>query len=261
MIDTPLVDVIMPAYNAEKYIDKSIQSVISQEYRNLRLYVIDDCSTDNTVDIVKKWMQLDDRISLIPLQKNTGVANVRNIALDACKGEYIAFLDSDDVWYPNKLSLQVGLAERKKADIVYCSYDMIDDCKKKEYDPFIVPETIDFETMLIRSVMSCSTVMLRRSTAGKERFDDSYYHEDYVFWLSLLKNGMKAYGIVEPLAQYRIVSGSRSNNKLQSAIHRFHIYRAYLKLPFFKSVGYLIKYATAGVSKYYFKKANTDESK
>lgn len=246
----PLISVIMPAYNAERYIKTAIESVLRQTYDNLELIVIDDCSKDGTREIVSGFETQDSRVKLVRNENNCGVAMTRNKGLDLAKGKYIALLDSDDFWHADKLQKQFELAEKTNAGIVYCSYGMIDENGKKKLENFIVPETTDFRHMLVTSVISCSTALLSAEMMHGKRFDPEYYHEDYAMWLMLLISGYSAAGNTEVLAQYRILANSRSNNKFKSAVNRWRIYRDYLKLPFGKSVVYMIKYAFEGLKKY-----------
>lgn len=246
----PIVSVIMPAYNVEKYIADAIDSVIAQSFEDWELIIIDDCSSDKTADIIRAKLDRDTRIRAVFSEENHGVAYCRNLALDMCGGKYVALLDADDLWHPDKLKKQLKLAEETGADIIYCSYSMIDEHGEKCRSDFIVEEKTDYQKMLIKSVLSCSTVLLRHDHIANERFDSSIYHEDYLYWLSLLKNGCTARGCREPLADYRIVNGSRSNNKLRSAKKRWDIYRKTLKLPFAKSCILFAAYAVAGLKKY-----------
>lgn len=126
----PMVSVIMPAYNAAAYIAEAIRSVQSQTMMDWELLVIDDCSSDDTRQIVQTLARKDSRIHLLPNEKNMGTARTRNRGMDLCHGVYIALLDSDDVWYPQKLQQQIDLAEETGADIVYCSYAMVDQQRK-----------------------------------------------------------------------------------------------------------------------------------
>lgn len=250
MEQMPLVSVIMPAYNVEKYIEEAIQSVIVQSYTNWELLVIDDGSTDKTLEIVQKMAEKDNRIFLIKNEKNMGVARTRNRGFELCKGEYIALLDSDDLWHAEKLEKQVNLAKETGADIIYCSYGMFDAEGKKEYNDLIVPESLDYDFLLIRNVLSCTTTLFTVDIAKNYRFNPDFYHEDFVFWLQLLEEGKKARGLTEVLADYRLVQNSRSSNKGKSAKHRWLVYRQYLKKPFLESVILFVNYALAGFRKY-----------
>jgi teichuronic acid biosynthesis glycosyltransferase TuaG len=212
--------------------------------------VIDDCSSDDTRQIVQTLARKDARIHLLPDEKNMGTARTRNRGMDLCHGVYIALLDSDDVWYPQKLQQQIDLAEETGADIVYCSYAMVDQQRKPKCPDFIVPAETDLEEMLVKSVISCSTALLRRSSVGDSRFPEDYYHEDYAFWLHLLQRGLKARGTTDVLAEYRLIENSRASNKLASAVRRWHIYREFLDYSVWRSAKYLARYAFAGCVKY-----------
>lgn len=247
---SPAVSVIMPAYNSEKYISAAINSVLGQSFANWELIIADDCSSDRTVEIVNGYIRKDKRIKCLLSDKNTGASHRRNLALSECKGKYVAFLDSDDVWHYDKLEKQVALAEESSCDIVYCSYALIDENGNKSHADFIVSEAADLNSMLVRNEMSCSTVLLKRSVADKYRFNSKFYHEDYVFWLQLLIDGYKAVGIAEVLADYRVIAGSKSHNKFRSAANRWSIYRKFLHIPLFKSLILMAEYTASGISKY-----------
>lgn len=246
----PLVSVVMPAYNSEAYIESAIRSVQKQTVEDWELLVLEDGSKDSTPEIVAKLAAEDPRIRLLPNEQNMGPARTRNRGMDLCTGQYIAFLDSDDIWYPDKLEKQLALAEQYNADIIYCSYAIVDAQGNLRSADFIVPPQADLKYMLVKSVFSCSTAMLRRSSVGEIRFPVDFYHEDYAFWLDLLQHGLVARGATEVLAAYRVSENSRASNKLASAVRRWHIYRKFLHYSFFRSAWYLMRYAFAGVLKY-----------
>ena len=156
----PLVSVIMPAYNAEKYIEEAVSSVLSQTYKNWELLILDDCSSDCTAEIAEYFASLDTRIRLLRNPQNMGVAKTRNRGFDIAKGEWIALLDSDDVWHSDKLEKQLAVAGRAGADIIYCSYALVNESGAHLSD-YIVPETTSYDAMLRESVLSCSTVLSR----------------------------------------------------------------------------------------------------
>ena len=245
----PLVSVIMPAYNAEKYIGEAIVSVLSQTYANWELIILDDCSTDHTAEIAERFVGFDSRIRLLRNLRNMGVARTRNRGLELAEGQWIALLDSDDVWHSDKLEKQLMRAEESGADIVYCSYSLVGENGENLSD-YMVPKTTTYDDMLKENVLSCTTVLLRRAMLSYHSFSPACYHEDYAFWLELLKAGYKAAGNREVLADYRIVKGSRSNNKLRSAKNRWQIYRRVEKLPLLKSVNVFAAYAFHGLIKH-----------
>lgn len=239
----------MPAYNSERYISDAIQSVIAQTYDNWELLVIDDGSTDRTCEIVRSFADTDSRITLVCNGKNLGVALTRNRGFDMAKGDFVTLLDSDDVWHADKLEKQLDVAVRTDCDIVYCSYTIMDKDGKR-LSEYLVPATTSYEKMLRESVISCSTAMLSRKIIDTERFSSGYYHEDYAYWLHLLKSGYTAAASTEILSDYRVANGSRSYNKLNAARYRWQIYRKVEHLSLFKTVSVFCSYALHGFAKY-----------
>lgn len=246
----PLVSIVMPAYNSEKHITDAVQSVQSQTVDLWELIIVDDCSTDSTAAIVSSLAAEDERIHLHRNSFNKGAAESRNTGLKLCTGKYVALLDSDDLWLPYKLERQIDRLEKTEADIVYCSYSIIDQFGNSKCNDFIVPESLDFQLALIKSVMSCSTTMFTREIAENYSFPSKYYHEDLALWLTLLKDGKKAVGISDVLASYRVQDGSRASNKVRSAYNRWIVYRKHLGIPFWPSISLIIRYALLGFEKY-----------
>ena len=253
MSTTPKVSVVLPAYNCEKYIQKAIDSVIEQTYTNWELLIIDDCSTDQTLEIAKQAEVSDARIKVIKQTCNGGVAKARNAGIDYAQGEWIALLDADDYWVKDKLMLQLECTKEYHADIVYCSYGFVDE-DGKEYGSFIVPEKTDFEATLVKSVISCSTCFIKTELFKRNKFSSEFYHEDLHLWLKMLQQGAIARGVTEILAYYRQVKGSRSNNKIRSAVERWKIFRKAFQLPFFYCCKIFCQYAFGGINKYVMRK-------
>ncbi|MDD7280683.1 MAG: glycosyltransferase family 2 protein [Erysipelotrichaceae bacterium] len=245
-MNNPLVSIIMPTYNCEKYVEEAIQSVINQTMEDWELIVIDDASSDDTYSIIKEFN--DSRIHIYKNEENLGVAKTRNKGMDLSKGKYIAFLDSDDIWLETKLEKQLELAKETNADLIYCSYMILyQDGSEK---PFIVPHSADFNYMLACSVASCSTSLLTRKLADEYRFETNLYHEDLALWLKIVFDGYQARGCTEILAKYRMVPNSRSSQKLKSALNRWKVFRNYFHLSAWKSTYYFMKYAFLGLKKY-----------
>jgi len=247
---TPYVTIIIPAYNAEQHIEETIKSVQNQTFDRWELVVVDDCSDDSTCSIVNRIIADDDRIRLIKNDINMGVAETRNRGMDECRSKYVAFLDADDIWYPDKLEKQLELAEKENADIVYTSYDIVYESGSKAKSSYIVPKTASYEQLLRENMLNSSAVVISRKIAEKYRFNKEFYHEDYVFWTTLLKDEFKAVGVEKVCVAYRIHSGSRSYNKVKAALNRWIVYRKYLCLSFFKSVKYIAIYAVLALKKY-----------
>lgn len=246
----PLVSVVMPAYNAVRWIAETIVSVQRQTVQDWELLVIDDGSTDQTCSVVEQLAAGDPRITLVRCEANQGVAKARNLGMDLSRGAYVALLDSDDIWYPEKLERQIRLAEETGAGVIYCSYGIVNDQGEKICEDFIVPGATDFENSLVKSVISCSTVLFSRQIVDQYRFGSLYYHEDLALWLRILRDGHDARGVTEPMADYRVIEGSRSFNKLHSVAYRWDIYRGYLGLSRLRSVKLLTQYAILGLRKY-----------
>lgn len=246
----PRVSVIMPAYNAGRFLEEAIRSVMAQTVADWELLVLDDGSTDDTRIIAQRLAQIDRRIRVLPNEHNMGVARTRNRGMDLCLGEYVALLDSDDVWYPQKLETQLALMGETGADLCYCAYAMVNTAGEKIRADYPVPPTVDFNGLLRQNVIGCSTVMFTAAVKEKYRFETDFYHEDYVLWLRLLQNGCKAVGCTQVMAAWRYVENSRSFDKWNAAQKRWRIYREYLRLDFIYSVRLMAEYALQGLRKY-----------
>lgn len=246
----PLVSVVMPAYNGEKFIEAAVRSVMAQSVSDWELLILDDGSRDGTWRIAQALAREDERIRLYRNDGNLGPAKTRNRGLDLCRGKYVALLDCDDLWYPRKLEAQLALMEGTKADVVYCSYAIIDHGGQKCCSDFIVPETTDLEATLVRNVISCSTAMLSRDVAKGYRFPETDHHEDLALWLRLLGDGKRAVGTPRVLAAYRIRPGVRACQKLRVARPLWELYRSGLGLTVGESACCFLRYAVAGFRKY-----------
>jgi len=243
----PLVSVVMAAYNAAEYIAESILSVQNQTIPDWELIVIDDCSADTTVQIVAGLAQEDSRIRLYQSERNMGVAKSRNQGLERCRGAYIAFLDSDDIWHPEKLEMQISCFQQTGADLVYTSYVTVGENLRKIFE---VPPSATFNRLLKENVIGCSSVMLPAAVAKNYPFPETVYHEDYVLWLEMLRSGCKAVGLKRVLMEYRVHVDSKAGNKKKAARERWRIYRRYLHFSPVKSGWYFFHYALAGLRKY-----------
>jgi len=231
------VSIVMPSYNSAKFIEKSIDSVLNQTYKNWELLVIDDCSPDNSLELVKKYTQIDSRIKLITNEKNLGVAESRNRGLSEATFPYVAFLDSDDVWDKNKLEVQVNFMIENKAAISFTQYYRINEFDEKIGEVNKIPEQVNYFDLLKGNSIAMSTSMMDTRIVEKIKFE-KIGHEDYYFWLKSLKNGYLAKGINRKLVCYRVHSTSLSSNKLKAVTYTWYIYRKWLNLNLFESVYY-----------------------
>ena len=226
----PLVSIIMPCYNAERYVAQSIESVLAQTYQNWELLITDDGSTDKSVEIVSKYCIKDDRISILVPDEHQGIARTRNMSIARAKGKFVAFLDSDDIWYPEKLEKQVGYMLENDVAFTYSSY--------KKY--------------LRNTIICCGTVVVDKEKTGHFATPIIKTSEDMSLWLSIMKRGFDAYPVPGPLHKYRITPGSASSNKFKAACDVWRVYRKIEKLSLPTSVFNFVCYTFNAVKKHVF---------
>lgn len=250
-VSHPMISVILPVYNAENYLQECIDSVLAQSYENFELLLIDDCSNDGSARIMRENAAKDPRIKLFRNKQNRGVSVCRNLGIREAAGDYLAFLDSDDVWVREKLMVQLQLLKRSGAQLTYSAYDFIDETSQPILKPHGVPVRLDYPMLLRENSILCSSVCVEAGLLKAHPFRSAYYHEDYVLWLELLQLPIVAVGSNEILTHYRISKGSRSYRKGHAAVERWRIYRKFLKLNPLKSAFYFVQYAINGIKKYY----------
>ncbi|MGG3891250.1 glycosyltransferase family 2 protein [Metabacillus fastidiosus] len=246
-----LVSIITPAYNASEFISETIDSVKAQTFSNWEMIIVDDCSSDHTREIVRKAVEKDKRIKLIELPQNGGPANARNVAINAAKGDFLAFLDSDDLWLPHKLERQLSFMEEHDIAFSYTMYQMMDQKGEKKVTLIHVPPSIVYKDLLKNTIIGTLTVMLdKRKTGNIQLFPARNCSEDYGLWLSILAKGITAYGINEELALYRKCENSLSSNKLKSALKTWNTYRKIERLNIFASCWYFMNYSLRALKKH-----------
>lgn len=239
----PLVSVITPAYNAERFIGETIESVLKQTYSKWEMIIVDDKSTDRTVEIVESYMEKDPRIKLIKLEKNSGSAIARNTAMDNAKGRYLAFLDSDDVWMEEKLERQLQFMKENDIAFSFTKYVRMTEDGKLTRAISKTPKRVGYKQLMKHCVIGCLTVMIDREKIGEERMINIRTRQDYVYWLTLMKKGFDAYGLPEVLAKYRLVENSISSNKLKAAKQNWYVYYHIEKQGLLNSLWYFANYA------------------
>jgi len=243
------VSIIMAAYNAEKTIRQAIESVLAQTYSDFELLIVNDCSKDQTQAIVEEYSQRDARVRLIVNPHNMGVSLTRMNGLNAATGEWIAVLDSDDAWMPEKLEKQIVLQKRTGAVLLYTGSQFMDGDGNKIDWVLNVPEKVDYRTLLKQNILSNSSSLCRKDLYKKHYAIGDGMHEDFALWLSILKNGEVAYGVNEPLLIYRISTNSKSGNKIKAAKMNWNTYRA-VGLNWIESLYYELWYVVRGLLKY-----------
>lgn len=244
-----LVSVVMPAYNAEKYIGQAIESVQKQTYTNWELIVVDDCSTDNTYEIVKEYSQKDFRIKLLKNQKNQGVSYTRKNGVEASAGEWIAFLDSDDAWHHEKLEKQLVCQKQYGAKLVFTASAFMNSEGKRLDWVLHVPQVIGYRKLLKQNLISNSSVLIEKKSYLECAVLADDIHEDFACWLKFLRQGNQAYGVGEPLLIYRLSATSKSGNKLKAAKMNWKTYRI-IGLNNVQSAYYMMWYVVNSIFKY-----------
>lgn len=225
-----LVSIITPNYNCEKFIVETIESVINQTYKNWEMIIIDDCSSDNSITIAINYTKKDKRIKVIQNEKNMGAALCRNKAIEMAKGEFIAFLDSDDVWLPNKLQKQVAFMINNDADFSFSEYYLMDENSKSLFLTSKVIKRLTYNRMLFHTFTGCLTVMYSQLKLGKYFGPDVKNCNDKALFLKILKKSKKALSISEPLAKYRIRKNSISSSKIKMLKPYIHVLHDHEKI-------------------------------
>lgn len=246
-----VVSVIIPMYNAERFIEKTIKSVLNQTYKNSEIIVVDDKSTDGSAQIVQKLAQQYSQIVYIRFDENRGVAEARNVAIEMAKGRYISFLDSDDLWHSEKIEKQIHLLKEKDGSFAYTAIQMIDEQDRLLKDKRKVKKVVDYRYLLKNTIISTSSVLLDIEKLGKFKMPDRRRGQDYATWLMLLRRGIVAYGIDEPLVQYRRVQNSLSSKKARNIEDVWYVQRHYEKINFFVVCFNCVCYMFNAIKKYY----------
>jgi teichuronic acid biosynthesis glycosyltransferase TuaG len=244
------ISIITPVYNSSAFIADTIQSVLNQTYQNWELLLVDDVSTDDSVAVVQSFR--DERIKLMRLEKNSGPAIARNTAIEAATGRFIAFLDSDDLWLPEKLEKQLQFMLTQNAAVTHTAYEVIDINGKRIGKIIRAPEVIGYRQLLNYNYIGCLTGMFDTEKTGKMLMPDIPKRQDYGLWLAILRQGFKAYYLDEVLAQYRTGRQSVSSNKFDTAKYNWQILRETEGLSFFKAAWHFAVYTLLGIKKYYF---------
>lgn len=235
-----LVSIIMPAYNCEEFIEETINSVQNQSYGNWELIVVDDASTDKTGEIIKEISMNDNRVIYIKFSENKGAALARNKAIEVASGEYLAFLDSDDLWLPEKLSKQISFMEKNDFYFTCTTYGKIDE-KSNNLEKSYIPTTEAGYEDILRNCPGNSTVIYNAKKLGKFFIPNIKKRNDFVMWLQVIKKAEQLYGIHELLSFHRVREGSLSVNKASLIEYQWKVYRDIEKLSIAKS-GYLVVY-------------------
>lgn len=236
------VSIIIPVHNGEKYIEETISSVVNQTYSNWELILVDDCSEDNTAEVVQavcakieKEQKNTGKIKFIRLKENVGAARTRNTGLLQSTGRYVSYLDADDLWNTEKLEKQLAHMERTGAAFSFTGYEFADEDGKGTGKIVSVPETITYKQALQNTTIFTSTVMFDTTKIPREELTMPVMKsEDTALWYKLLRQGILAYGLNENLVAYRRAGKSLSSNKVEAVRRIWNLYRKaeHLSVPY-----------------------------
>lgn len=249
---TEKVSIITPLYNSGSFISETIDSVLAQGFGNWEMIIVDDCSNDNGQEIVKNYQKSDQRIKLMVNASKLGPAISRNKAIEAASGRFIAFLDSDDVWYPNKLELQVDYMLRNNYAFTFSAYDKISEAGEP-IGRVDVPEKVSYRDLLKTCSVGCLTAVYDTNHLGKVFMPMIDKRQDFALWLKILKKIPKGYGINKVFGKYRVRSNSISGNKWKASKYQWLVYRKIEKINLFSSAYFFAFYTINGIIKTYFK--------
>lgn len=245
----PLVSVIMPCYNMEKYLPFTIESVRQQRFTDWELLIVDDASNDGTAEVLQQASAQDQRIRWMVKPIHSGIVDSRNRCIQMAQGRYLAFLDADDLWYPEKLQRQLEFMKAHNASFCYTSYQLIDEEGTKMDKIIHTAGNLQYHDYLRNTIIGCSTVMIDNNAIEDVTVPDFRTSEDTATWLDILKKGITAYALDEPLTAYRIRRKSASSNKMKAAADLWRVYRKHEEMSFIKTFSYFLSYAFNAIKK------------
>lgn len=242
------VSIIVPVYNAEHFLNKTIDSIINQSFKDFEVLLIDDCSSDKSLEILYQYADKDKRVKIIRNTKNLGVAKTRNKGVEIASGEWIAFLDSDDYWEKDKLQIQLdALKQDTNAVISYTATAFCNESGNLYEYIMHAKNRFTYHELLRSNPISCSSVMVKRDVMLRHKMISDKTHEDYVAWAEILKENGYAQGVDVPLLVYRFVNNSKSSNRFKSAKMMINSYRA-IGMNWIKAAYYTFLYSLYSIS-------------
>ena len=246
-----VVDVILPNYNKLSFLEESIKSVVGQTFKNWHMYIIDDCSTDGSLSVIKNFLTLPN-VTLIKLSKNMGPSFCRNYGMRISKSKYISFIDSDDTWKKDKLEKQIYFMEKNNFSFTYTDYTpFFQKGEKKFYKKQTnLVETFNFNSFIRNSSINTTTMIIKRSILKSHRFKKMKLMEDYLLKCKLLKDNNIAKKLNLNSAYYRILEGSRSSRRLQNVFMLWNINKKYNKLNFLRNIISIFSISFNSIKKY-----------
>lgn len=250
-MNEPTVSIVMPSYNAARFILPSIASVVAQTFTDWELLIVDDASRDDTVEQILAHCQHESRVRLIVLAQNQGAAVARNTAIEAARGRYIAFLDCDDQWLPEKLEVQLRFMGQTGSPFTFTAYEKVRETGE-QVAVVGVPQRTTYHSMLKTSVVGCSTAMYDSHYFGKVLMPLVRMRQDFGLWLALLKKTSHGSGIQQVLVRYNVRADSISSNKRNAALYTWRVYRQVERLPLLVAFWFFANYAFRGFLRHRF---------
>ncbi len=244
----PEVSIITPSYNSSKFLNQTIQSVLSQTFTDWEWLITDDCSSDNSVEILESTN--DARIKIFKTIKNGGAGHARNISLENATGRFITFLDADDFWEPDFLEEMVRFMKKEKAELAYSNYARCDENLIPKIEDFKADKEVTFNNLLKTCRLSLLSSMYDSQRVGKEYFPEGSKREDHVMWLNLLKKIPSGKPLPKTMAKYRMHASSISRKKTNIMKDQYLVYKDYMKFSTLKSLYYTANWAFNGFKKY-----------
>jgi len=244
-----LVSIITPSYNSSMFIEECVNSVLTQTYSNWEMLIVDDCSKDESREIIKSFSDKDKRVQHCFLEENVGAAEARNIAIRKAKGKYIAFLDSDDIWKSDKLEKQIAFMKKNDIAFSFTSYQPISEDGNDLANIIKAPKEMTYHSYLKNTIIGCLTVIIDKEKVEEFEMPVIKSSHDMALWLLIMKRGFSAYGFDENLARYRVVSSSNTVNKIKAAKDVWKVYREIEGLNLFYSFWCFVNYVFNAIKK------------
>ena len=253
MIKETVVSIIMPSFNAGQYLDQSVDSVLKQTFSNWQLIIVDDASTDGSTQRIESKYKNDHRVNVIRMTQNYGAALCRNKALSYSSGRYITFLDSDDIWYPDKLTTQLEFISSNKAGMVFSSYDVMNESKN-----FIrkvnASAKVSYKDIISKNPIGCLTVMYDSHKIGKIPMPNIKMRNDWGLWIKIIRQSGSAFSTSESLAALRKHKKSLTSNKFIAVYYSYILLRNFNKFSIFQSIKGVLYQLSYSISKAILKK-------
>ena len=244
----PKVSIVVPVYNAARFLEDTIRSVQAQTEKDWELLLVDDCSTDESCDVITRISESDSRVRLIRQAQNAGAAAARNRGICEATGKYLAYLDADDLWKPERLSKELAFLEKEKAAFVFCGYEFADENGRGTGKVVRVPKTLAYRQALKNTTIFTSTVLFDMTVLSKELLQMPLVKsEDTATWWKILRAGYQAHGLDENLVLYRRTAGTLSSDKLEAVRRIWFLYRKVEGLSVLYSMYNFVFYAIRAV--------------